>query len=91
MLKYYVGYFLIMNIIAFFLMFSDKRRAQKGRWRIPERVLLGVGLLGGSLGGLLGMHLFRHKTSHLRFRLGFPLMLLLHIALTAALLFYQVL
>ena len=41
-----------------------KYKAKKGKWRIPEAVLLCVGLLGGSLGALLGMYLFRHKTKH---------------------------
>ena len=50
----------------------DKWAAQVNRQRIPERVLLGLALAGGSPGALLGMVLFRHKTRKTPFlgRLG---------------------
>ena len=28
-------YFIIINIIGFFIMWLDKRKAKKGAWRIP--------------------------------------------------------
>lgn len=62
-------------------MLWDKRKAIKKAWRIPERTLFAVAILGGSLGSLLGMHLFRHKTKHLSFLLGIPCILILHIIL----------
>lgn len=67
-----------VNLLCFLLMGADKYRAQRRRWRIPERVLLGTAFLGGSLGGLLGMFLFRHKTRHPPFRYGLPLLLAGH-------------
>jgi uncharacterized membrane protein YsdA (DUF1294 family) len=42
----------------------DKRKSKRGAWRVPERVLLGISLLGGAPGGLMAMLLFRHKTAH---------------------------
>lgn len=74
----YVGYALLMNVLAFILMGADKRFAQKGAWRIPEKVLFGTALLGGSLGGTLGMQIFRHKTKHWSFRIIFPMLLICH-------------
>ncbi len=71
----------LVNVIAFFMYWSDKRNAKKGRWRIPEKTLLGIALFGGSLGALLGMYLFRHKTRHLKFIILLPLFLLIHIAI----------
>ena len=56
--------FAALSLIAFFLYASDKRKAKKKRWRIPERILLGVGFIGGAVGALLAMNLFRHKTKH---------------------------
>lgn len=77
---------LIINAIGFFLMLSDKRRARKNLWRIPERTLLTVAALGGSLGCLAGMYAFRHKTRHPKFTIGIPVILLLQTALALYLL-----
>ena len=67
-------YLATINALAFILMLVDKHKARKNLWRIPEKVLFTVALLGGSLGGLAGMHFARHKTKHLLFQIGFPLL-----------------
>ena len=79
-------YLLIINAFTLLIMLADKRKAQKGAWRLPERVLLGLALAGGSLGGVMGMRLFRHKTQHPKFALGLPLLLVMHIFLLILLL-----
>ena len=38
-IKNIVLYFLIINLIGFFIMWLDKRKAKKGAWRIPEKTL----------------------------------------------------
>ena len=80
-MKYLLYYLVLINVAAFLFMLVDKRKAIRKRWRIPERVLLGLSFIGGSLGGLLAMQLFRHKTKHLQFSIGIPVMLVLHIVL----------
>lgn len=74
-MKYLFIYLMIINVIAFLFMLSDKRKAQKRKWRIPEATLMGTAALGGSIGALMGMYLFRHKTKHIKFTLGIPLIL----------------
>ena len=74
-------YLILINAAALVLMLSDKLKAKRGAWRIPEATLMGVALLGGSIGALLGMRLFRHKTRHLKFTLGIPLILFFQIML----------
>ncbi len=74
-------YLAIINAAAFVLMHSDKKKAIRKQWRIPEKVLLGICAVGGSLGGFLGMRLFRHKTKHARFYVGIPVMLVAQIGL----------
>ena len=75
---------IILNIVSFSLMAYDKRCAQTGKWRVPEKTLfLAAGLFGG-LGGVLGMVLCRHKTKHWYFKVFFPVMLIVQIALLTA-------
>jgi uncharacterized membrane protein YsdA (DUF1294 family) len=50
---------------------------------VPERVLLGLALLGGSPGAWAGMTLFRHKTVKGRFRLAFAVIVALQLGLAA--------
>lgn len=78
-------YLLIINALSFLLMLTDKRRAVKKAWRIPEATLLGIAAIGGSLGAVVGMRLFRHKTLHLKFSVGLPMLLALHIILAVLL------
>ena len=55
------GYLVLVNVTAFAVYGADKRRLKKDRWRVPERTLFLVALIGGSLGALLGMHVFHHR------------------------------
>lgn len=74
-MEYIFAYLLLINAVGFIIMLIDKQKARKNLWRIPERTLLGIAILGGSIGTLLGMHLFRHKTLHLKFTIGVPFIL----------------
>ena len=74
-------YLVVVNVIAFVLYGLDKYKAKKGAWRIPEKTLLGIAVIGGSVGALAGMNFFRHKTKHWYFKLGIPAILLCQAAL----------
>ena len=67
-------YLAVMNLLGFLSMFIDKKKAEKGSWRTPEKTLLTIGLLGGSIGSIIGMYVFHHKTKKLRFSVGLPVM-----------------
>lgn len=75
-------YLLLINIFGLLIMYIDKKKAKYGRWRIPEKTLLVVALLGGSIGTMAGMYWFRHKTQKLKFTLGFPTILISEIVIT---------
>lgn len=77
-------YLILINIVAFAVMCIDKYRAVQNQWRIPERVLFGCAILGGSIGAIVGMWLVRHKTRHWYFVVGLPAILVLQIAAMAA-------
>lgn len=80
-------YILTINIIGFLAMFIDKNKAKKGSWRIPEKTLITIALMGGSIGGIIGMYTFRHKTQKTRFSIGFPAILILQMVLISYLIF----
>lgn len=71
-MKYILPYLLIINALAFLLMLIDKLCAKKRKRRIPEVVLLGFAVIGGSLGAWCGMQFMHHKTRHKKFTLGIP-------------------
>ena len=74
-------YLVIINILGFFIMWLDKRKARKGSWRIPEKTLFIITALGGGIGTIAGMYTFRHKTQKLNFVIGLPLITILEIIL----------
>ena len=51
-------YLLIINIIGFLIMFIDKSRAIHKEWRIPEKTLIFISIIGGSIGMFFGMYIF---------------------------------
>ena len=75
-------YLFLMNLAGFLSMLIDKRKARKNDWRIRERTLFLLAILGGSIGSLAGMYVFRHKTRHWYFVLGMPLILIFQVSLT---------
>jgi uncharacterized membrane protein YsdA (DUF1294 family) len=73
-----------INLTTFGYYGYDKARASAGRRRVPEVVLHGLVLLGGTLGGYAAMRLFRHKTVKGSFRLVFWFIVVLQVGLIAA-------
>ena len=63
----FLGYVLLINLLLFLLMGMDKRAAKRKKWRIPERRLLTLGIIGGGIGGIIGMLVFHHKTHRIYF------------------------
>ena len=81
-------YLLGINIITFILYGVDKYKAQKNKWRIPEKTLILFAVFGGSIGALLGIKVFHHKTLHKKFKYGVPAILILQIAAAAYGIYY---
>jgi uncharacterized membrane protein YsdA (DUF1294 family) len=63
-----IACFLAANLITFFAFAWDKRCARTGKWRISERRLLFMALVGGSAGAVTGQLCLRHKTRKEPFR-----------------------
>ena len=78
-IKNLIIYVIAINIIAFLAMFIDKRKAEKGKWRIPEKTIFIVTAIGGGIGTISGMYAFRHKTQKFQFVIGLPAITILEI------------
>lgn len=74
-----LGYLILINAVGFLLMLSDKQKARKNLWRIPESAFIFISIIGGSLGVIGGIYAFRHKTRHLKFTMGVPAILAVQI------------
>ena len=80
-LKLIGSYLLVINVIGAGVTLWDKIAARNGAWRIPEKTLFLLSIIGGSVGTWLGMYAFHHKTKHWYFVVGMPLILVVQIAL----------
>ena len=81
-LKNILIYLVIINLVTFIVMYTDKKRAKWGKWRIQESTLFTLVLIGGGIGGIAGMKIFRHKTKKMRFVIGFPAIVIVEIICT---------
>ncbi len=80
---YIIIYLSVLSLLTFIAFGIDKRKAVKGKYRISERRLLSLCLIGGSIGGLFGIYVFRHKTRVNSFRFGVPCIIILQIGVIA--------
>ncbi|PCJ15939.1 MAG: hypothetical protein COB02_17385 [Candidatus Cloacimonadota bacterium] len=72
---YFKVYLFAINLVTTLVYGYDKLTAKYIWFRVPENVLLILGLFGGSIGGFIGQVLFRHKTSKKSFQLSFRLII----------------
>ena len=86
----YIGYLVVMSLLAFFLYGKDKKMAQKNHSevRIKEKTLLWFACLGGAVGSFLGRILFHHKTDKKYFSLVIYLSILLQAAVLGVLVYF---
>ncbi|SDB94889.1 hypothetical protein SAMN05421734_10392 [Pelagirhabdus alkalitolerans] len=76
-----VTYLIVVNVIGLWIMKTDKKRAAKRQWRLSEKSIWSISLVGGAFGVFCGMKLFRHKTKHATFRFGIPALIILQLVL----------
>lgn len=75
-----LAYVAAASVIGFVLMAWDKYQAKVAGWRVPEKTLLGMAVVGGSVGVYAAMRLFRHKTKHWYFAIGVPVIMAAQVA-----------
>lgn len=77
--KYIIFYLIVVNMITFIAFMRDKNKAKKNKWRIPEKTLMGLVIIGGAIGGFAGMKVFHHKTRKPLFRYGIPCVIIVEV------------
>jgi uncharacterized membrane protein YsdA (DUF1294 family) len=88
-MEYLIAYIFIINIISFSVMYYDKKRSIRHKWRVPESRLFLFACILGSLGMWVGMYIFKHKTKHRRFVFGVPIILIIQLIIMFMLFFYK--
>ena len=76
-----LSWLIAINLITFLTYGVDKMQARRDGWRISERNLLILAIIGGSIGALIGMQVFGHKTRKSSFRGRYWLVVLVQIIL----------
>ena len=66
-----IGIYGIVSIVTSLLYWLDKSAARRGAWRMQERSLLFIGLVGGWPGAVVAQRILRHKTRKQSFQLAF--------------------
>lgn len=67
-----IYYLIFINIVGLLSMYLDKYFAKNNMYRISEKNLFFIAIIGGSIGSIIGMYQFRHKTKHRQFITGLP-------------------
>ncbi len=81
-MEYIIYYLIFINLLAFAAVLIDKSNARKHRYRISEKTLFILALIGGSIGAYGSMLIFRHKTKKWYFMQGIPLIIIIQIIVT---------
>jgi len=76
-----VVYLLIINLLSFGSMRSNKRYARFSMYKIDERTLSILSVLGGSIGVLAGMYYYKYLKNKLFFKLGITAILVVQLIL----------
>src|SRR3954471_243021 len=73
-----LAWYVLMSALAFGIYWMDKRRAARNAWRISERTLHTIELLGGWPGAWTAQRIFRHKWRKTPYVLVFWLIVAVH-------------
>ena len=77
-------YLALISLISIITTAWDKHCAKRDMWRVPEKTLIIMSILGGSVAMYVTMKTIRHKTKHPKFMVGIPVIIFLQAAAVAA-------
>ncbi|MDP8566955.1 DUF1294 domain-containing protein [Methylophilus aquaticus] len=76
-----VLWLVLISLATFLVYWLDKDAARHREWRVPERTLQWLSVLGGWPGALLAQGVLRHKSRKLRFQVWFWMAVAMHLLL----------
>jgi len=79
LLLFLVYQFISINLVTYLAYWVDKRAAVRGEWRIPERNLHALEMLGGWSGALIAQKILHHKNKKKSYRAEFVFILIMQI------------
>lgn len=62
-------FYIILSVVTFIVYALDKSAAEQHRWRIQEKTLHLLSLLGGWPGAWIAQRMLRHKTQKVSFQI----------------------
>ena len=83
-----IVYLIIINILSFFCLRSDKKRASFSRYKIGTRTFYVLSILGGSVGILIAMFYYRYFLEKTWLRFIVPSILVAQLLIGLLLLVY---
>ncbi len=81
-------YLAVISAASIIVTAWDKFCAKRDMWRVPEKTLLIMSVLGGSVAMYVTMKVIRHKTKHNKFMIGIPVIIFLQAAAIAAAVYF---
>lgn len=60
-------YLIFINVLGLIICIFDKYLAKRGKYRISEKLLLSICLIGGIFGFIIASRVVRHKTKDKKF------------------------
>ena len=85
---YILIYIIFVNILGYIIMYLDKKNAENGKYRIPEKNIFYLSFLGGEFGIILGMNRFKHKNKKKSFKIKLIMSIILQIVIITCILLY---
>ena len=76
-----IFFYAVINSITFLFYLKDKRAAESGKWRTPEKTLHFLSILGGWLGANIAQNFIRHKSNKLSFKVIYWVTIILNCAI----------
>lgn len=87
-IKYILIYIIFVNILGYIVMYTDKKNAENGKYRVPEKNIFSLAFLGGEFGIIFGMKRLKHKNKKKTFKNKLIMSIVLQIIIIVCILLY---